>query len=140
MNEENMPKVASSLLADARNIIDTARANAYHSVNTAILQRNWYLGKRISEELLRGEARADYGKNVIKKLSHELTTIYGKGFTKSSLYSFVRFHKMFPRIFQSPIGKSELLTWTHYFLLLDVENEKARQWYAVSRHYHFFVQ
>ena len=77
-----------------------------------------------------GENRAEYGGEVIKNLSKELTRIYGKGFTKSYLYNFMRFYKAFPNIFQSLIGKSELLTWTHYYLLLDVDDEAARNWYA----------
>lgn len=44
------------------------------------------------------------------------------------MYNFVRFYKCFPEIFQSPIGK--LLSWTHYYLLLNVDNEAARNWYA----------
>ena len=120
----------SGLLKDAQGIIEQARQEAYRSVNIAMLQRNWLLGKRISEEILRGENRAEYGREVIKKLSKELTVIYGKGFTKSYLYNFMRFYKTFPDIFQSPIGKSELLTWTHYYLLLDVDDESVRNWYA----------
>lgn len=119
-----------SLLKDAQGIIEQARQEAYRSVNIAMLQRNWLLGKRISKEILRGENRAEYGREVIKKLSKELTVIYGKGFTKSYLYNFMRFYKTFPDIFQSPIGKSELLTWTHYYLLLDVDDESVRNWYA----------
>ena len=119
-----------SLLKDVQGIIEQARQEAYRSVNIAMIQRNWLLGKRISEEILQGENRAEYGREVIKKLSKELTVIYGKGFTKSYLYNFMRFYKTFPDIFQSPIGKSELLTWTHYYLLLDVDDESARNWYA----------
>ena len=121
---------SGSLLKDAQGIIEQARQEAYRSVNIAMLQRNWLLGKRINEEILRGENRAEYGREVIKKLSKELTVIYGKGFTKSYLYNFMRFYKTFPDIFQSPIGKSELLTWTHYYLLLDVDDESIRNWYA----------
>ena len=71
-----------------------------------------------------GENRAEYGGGVIKNLSKDLTGIYGKGFTKSYLYNFMRFYKIFPDIFQSPIGKSELLTWTHYYLLLEQRERK----------------
>ena len=128
--ETALYKGSGSLLKDAQGIIEQARQEAYRSVNIAMLQRNWLLGKRISEEILRGENRAEYGREVIKKLSKELTVIYGKGFTKSYLYNFIRFYKTFPDIFQSPIGKSELLTWTHYYLLLDVDDESVRNWYA----------
>lgn len=121
---------SDNLLADAQSIIDFARQEAFRSINITMVQRNWLLDKRISEEILLGENRAEYGREVIKNLSKELTSIYGKGFTKSYLYNFTRFYKTFPNIFQSPIGKSELLSWTHYCQLLDIDDEAARNWYA----------
>ena len=73
----------------------------------------------------------EYGTEVIKKLSKELTKDYGKGFDYSSLYKFVRFYKAFPDILDSTSPKSaQLLSWTHYRALLQVEDEKARAWYA----------
>lgn len=123
-------KNSGNLLGDVQGIIDSARQEAFRSINIAMVQRNWLLGKRISEEILLGENRAEYGSEVIKKLSKELTDIYGKGFTKSYLYNFTRFYKAFPNIFQSLIGKSEILTWTHYYQLLDIDDEAARNWYA----------
>ena len=115
-----------SLLKDVQGIIEQARQEAYRSVNIAMLQRNWLLGRRISEEILRGENRAEYGNEVIKKLSEELTDIYGKGFNKNNLYAFVQFYKIFPTL----SGKSELLSWSHYMLLLSVPEDTARNWYA----------
>ena len=64
----------------------------------ALVQRNWLLGKRIVEEELTGEERAEYGEQVIKTLSKELTKRYGKGFTKRALYQFVEFYRCFPSI------------------------------------------
>lgn len=93
-------------------------------------QRNWLIGYRIAEEELRGEDRAEYGANVIKTLSSELTKVYGKGFTKTNLYSFYSFYKCFPEIFHSLSGKSHrVLSWTHYRCLIQVKDEKARKWY-----------
>ncbi len=55
---------------------------------------------------MKGGDRAEYGSGIIKKLSKELTEIYGKGFTKTNLYSFYSFYKYFPAIFHSLSGKS----------------------------------
>ena len=55
---------------------------------------------------MRGEHRAEYGANIIKNLSNELTVKYG--FTKSNLYSFYSFYKAYPEIFQTVSGKSEI--------------------------------
>lgn len=120
-----------SLLHDSRIIIESARTQAYMAVNTAMVKRNWLLGKRIVEEEFNGKHRAGYGNEVIKSLAHELTNLYGKGFDFSSLYKYARFYKAFPEILDSLSTKSEpLLTWTHYRTLLQVDNEEARKWYT----------
>lgn len=132
LNGLNVPTYTNSgnLLIDAKHIIDASRNTAYRAINVVMLQRNWLLGKRIHEEILCGKDRADYGAEVVKNLSKRLTEIYGKGFTKSYLYNFIKFYNVFPNIFQTAIGKSELLSWTHYYLLLDIQDEEARKWYA----------
>ena len=111
---------------DAQNIIEQTRNYAYQAINTALVQRNWQLGKRIAEEEMQGENRAEYGKEVIKQLSDYLSKMYGKGFTKSNLYQFVQFYKSFPEIFHSVSGKSTILSWTHYRTLLRVTDKSAR--------------
>ena len=150
----NMVYIKSdNLLQDAQHIIETAQNFAYEALNLAMIQRNWLLGKRISEEELQGEDRAKYGAEVIKKLSTDLTQIYGKGFDSSNLYKFIDFYKTFPEIFHAVCGKSyneildtaskikfgefrhaclnsfSLLTWSHYRILLQVQNTDARNWY-----------
>lgn len=91
------------------------------------------MGQIIAEEELNGEDRAQYGASVIKELSKRLTATYGKGFSKSYLYSFVQFYKTHLSIFQSPIGKSDkLLPWTHYYILNQELNNEARQWYEAE--------
>lgn len=118
------------ILKDMCGIIESSRDNTYKAVNMALIQRNWLIGYRIAEEELKGESRAEYGANIIKNLSKELQNLYGKGFTKSNLYSFYSFYKTFPQIFQTLSGKSaNALTWSHYLVLLQVQDERARKWY-----------
>ncbi len=74
--------------------------------------------------------RAEYGAEVIKKLAKELTKTYGKGFTKTTLYNCYAFYKVYLDIFHSVSGKSKkILSWTHYRVLLQVEDKQARDWY-----------
>lgn len=117
------------IFKDAQNIVEQTRNYAYQAVNIAMIQRNWLLGKRIADEELQGENRAEYGKEVINRLANHLTNLYGKGFSKSNLYQFVQFYKYFPEIFHSLGGKSFTLSWTHYRTLLRVTDKKAREWY-----------
>lgn len=121
----------NNVLKDVCSIIESARDYAYQSVNIALVERNWFIGYRIAEEELKGENRADYGTEILKKLSKELKKEYGKGFELRNLYYFLQFYKTFPNILHSVNAKSNmLLSWTHYKTLLQVEDVKAREWYA----------
>ena len=119
----------SDVFADVKNIIEQTRSYAYQAVNVAMVQRNWLLGKRIADEELQSADRAEYGKEIICKLAEYLTERFGKGFTKSNLYQFVQFYKLFPDIFHAVSGKSQILSWTHYRTLLRVADKSARYWY-----------
>lgn len=122
---------------DMRKIIESSRDTAYRAVNTILVQRNWLIGHRIAEEDFLGADRAEYGANIIAKLSKTLTAEYGKGFTKTNLYNFYSFYREYPEIFQTLSGKSPtLLSWSHYAILLQVNDKQARAWYekeAVSQ-------
>ena len=118
------------IMNDMRKIIEGSQKTAHQAVNTILVQRNWLIGYRIASEELNGEDRADYGAEVIKKLSFELTKEFGKGYTKSNLYSFYSFYKTYPEIFQTVSGKSAiLLSWSHYNVLLQVKDKIACDWY-----------
>ena len=142
-NELQEKKYYGGLLKDAEQIIERSQQHAYVAINTLMVERNWLLGKRIAEEELQGEDRAKYGTQLIKQLSVDLTGKYGKGFSYVSLYGFVRFYKCFPEIFytvrkksdenifHTVSGKSEgLLSWSHYRILLQVDDDEARAWYT----------
>lgn len=120
----------NDIFEDVSLIIESAREYAYRTVNIALLKRNWLIGYRIAEEELKGNGRADYGVEIIKKLSKRLTKEYGKGFDRSNLYRFLNFYKNFPQIVDSLSRQSgKLLSWTHYRILLQVFDHKAREWY-----------
>ena len=120
-------KKTDNVLQDVCSIIDSAKDFAYNAVNIALVERNWLIGYRIAEEELNGNNRADYGIEVIKKLSKDLTKQYGKGFDRSNLYRFLSFYKNFPQIVDALSRQSGmLLSWTHYRTLLQVFDKQAR--------------
>ena len=120
-------KNTENLLNDVKNIIDTSQKHAYKAVNAALVLRNWMIGKRIYEEELKGN-RAEYGAEIIKNLAKELTKVYGKGFDRVNLYHFYSFYKLYSRIVYSA-SRQFKLSWTHYRILIQVNDEKARDWY-----------
>ena len=117
------------VLKDIQYIVETSQKAAYSTVNMILLRRNWLIGKRIAEEEMQGESRAEYGKGIINNLSKLLMSQYKKGFTKTNLYSFLQFYELYPDIFHSVSGKSRFLSWTHYRILLQVNEVRAREWY-----------
>lgn len=123
-------KKTDDIVSDLKNIIELSQKQAYQAINTALVYRNWLIGYRIAEEELKGEDRAEYGTTLIRKLSKDLTNEYGKGYTKTNLYSFYSFYKMYPNIFHTACGKSmPLLSWSHYRTLIQVKDDEARIWY-----------
>ena len=113
------------IVKEIREIIDSSRANAVRSVDFCRVQMYWQIGRRIVEEEQGGKARAEYGKGLIKNLAKEIEPEYGSGFGVRQLEQARQFY------IEYPIANAlrSQLTWTHYRLLLPVENEQARQWY-----------
>ena len=122
-----------NVIEDVCSIIDSAQSYAYQAVNIALVKRNWLIGYRIAKEELKGLKRAEYGEKIIKELSRNLTEKYGKGFDRGNLYHFLDFYKTFPQIVYSLSGQSKgILSWTHYRILLQVEDKEARDWYETE--------
>ena len=96
------------LFLDSCSIIEQAQSAAYRSVNETLIKRNWLLGMRIQHEILK-ERRAEYGEQVIKTLSKELTSKYVDGFSRNNLYRFISFFKSFPDMFNMAIGETEIV-------------------------------
>lgn len=118
-------KETTDYINDISNIVHAARKYVASSVNTAMVQAYWLIGKRIVMQEQNGNDRAEYGKQIIENISVALTNEFGKGFGKSNLWSFKQFYLTFP-ILHSLRGE---LSWTHYRLLIRVEDEKARTFY-----------
>jgi len=104
MKQNNV--ISTQLLDDTRQIIEAAQETAYRLADLTLVRRNWLLGQRIAQEELGGADRADYGTYIINGLSRELTARYGKGFTRTNLYTFIQFYKAFPEIVHTVSGQS----------------------------------
>ena len=66
-------------------LVQASRASAVRSINTAMVLAYWHIGREIVQEELQGKKRADYGEELITKLSARLTEGFGKGFTVTNL-------------------------------------------------------
>ncbi|HAM04805.1 PDDEXK nuclease domain-containing protein [Megasphaera sp. UBA4233] len=117
-----------SLIKDLEVLIASGRKAAYQSINQAMIDMYWNIGKRIVEEEQKGKARAQYGKALIKNLAAVLTVEFGSGFTARNLRNYRQFYLLFPEreIWHACVPN---LTWTHFRSLLRVSDEDARIWY-----------
>ena len=114
----------SRFYKEIRGIIDAARDKVYQTASSAMVEAYWMIGKSIIAEQ-GGEDRAEYGDGLITELSVLMTKDYGKGFNVTNLKNMRKFYLTFPN---EDALRSEL-SWTHYRLLMRVENENARQFY-----------
>ena len=108
-----------------RQILSEARNKAYQSANFAMVEAYWNIGKSIVEQQ-GGADKAEYGTRLIEELSKQMTYDFGKGFTVANLKNMRQFYLTFPIRYAL---RSEL-SWTHYRLLMRVENENARKFYT----------
>jgi len=120
-----------SYVDDIRSIIHAARSKTYSAVNAAMCEAYWLIGKRIVEEEQQGKHRADYGKEIIRKLSQALTQEFGTGFGERSLRDFRQFYLTFQddEIWHAVRAK---LTWTHFRSLMRLTDKEARQYYLTE--------
>lgn len=112
---------------EVRALLNQARQKAYASINFAMVEAYWQIGRRIVEEEQNGKERADYGAFLIKELSRQLTGEFGKGFTVANLWNFRQFYLAFPD--EKLYALRRELTWSHYRLIMRVDNPKARDYY-----------
>lgn len=116
--------IDKNLYSEIKRILELARCKAYSAVNFAMVEAYWNIGKSIVE--MQGNfERAEYGTGFLIELSKQLTTDFGKGFEESNL----RRMRQFYIAFQNRDALRHELSWTHFRLLIKVENEKARQFY-----------
>ena len=121
-----MDKVATDdFYNDIKDILQIAKNSAYKQINFIMVEAYYSIGKKIVNEEQSGKDRAKYGKAIIKELSKKLTQDFGKGFSERNLRNMRQFYMIFP-IWQTVSAK---LSWSHYQLLMRVENKKAREYY-----------
>lgn len=133
------------VLADIVELLEQARSAAARSVNSIMTATYWHVGRRIVEDEQRGQARAAYGEELLKRLSADLTNRFGRGFRRQNLYQMRQFYLGWPpeQIFQTASGKSPTdapvvaadrfpLPWSAYVQLLSVKSPEARRFYEAE--------
>ena len=120
--------LSKNLLLDLKFLIADASQNAIRSVDFHRTVMYWKIGERIFNEEQHGKERADYGNYLIKYLSEQLQPEFGSGFSVRQLERYRQFYRMFP--IASTLRTQ--LSWSHYKLLLSVDNEDKREYYIAE--------
>ncbi|NTU43040.1 MAG: DUF1016 domain-containing protein [Nitrospirales bacterium] len=109
-------------------IIETARKRVQSVVDHEMVRAYWEIGREVVEDEQNGETRAGYGEYILKTLSRVLTVQYGKGFDYSNLKNMRQFYRTYP------IGDAlrSKLSWTHYRLLMRIDNTDKRSFYEIE--------
>ncbi len=120
--------VSASLLTDIRSLIDEAKTRVAIKVNQEMTLLYWNIGKRIQENVLNSE-RAEYGEQVIAKLSEQLVGEYGKGFSQANIFKMITLYENFSdeNIF---LTLSRKLSWSHFIEILSIKDPLKRDFYA----------
>ncbi|MBR0031177.1 MAG: DUF1016 family protein [Treponema sp.] len=150
-NENNIKNTSdsqeNSLLSKISELIEKSRAYVAHATNTAIVYTYYEIGRYIVEFEQSGKTRAEYGKGVLKRLSENLTDIYGKGWSVETLTKCRKFYQTYSisserqtkfikkeklSDIQTNFSQNFTLSWNHYQILMRIENPDERHFYEIE--------
>ena len=128
IEKQNRNTFSKNYIAEIKQILEMARQKSYMAVNFAMVEAYWLIGKRIVEEEQQGKERANYGQELLKTLSVELTNEFGKGFGERNLRDFRQFYLTFQEseIWHTLCAK---LSWSHIRLVMRVSDKNAQTYY-----------
>ena len=113
-----------TIVADIKEILDRARKKAYEAASYAMIEAYWLIGKRIVEQEQSGERRAQYGREILQRLSEEL----GKGFSERTLRDIRKCYLTFPD-WKDLAHACAKLEWSHIRAVTKVNDTDARKYY-----------
>ncbi len=112
------------------------RQNIAIAVNAEIVQTYWHIGQHIIKYEQNGNERAEYGSNLLNRLSHDLTQKYGAGFSRSNVFYIRKLYMEYPKV-----QTLSELSWSHYIELLKIEDKTERAFYEKeSKNSHWGVR
>jgi predicted nuclease of restriction endonuclease-like (RecB) superfamily len=122
--ENSLNSSENTVYHNVRSVLVAARQKAYTAVNSAMVEAYWEIGRQIMEAQ-GSDSRAEYGTGLLKFLSDRLSKEFGKGFDESSLRRMRQFYLVFP----IRATLSHELSWSHYRLLMKIDNDPRREFY-----------
>lgn len=149
MADNNIPTTRiDQLFERISTLIDQSRHLVAKTVKTTEVCAKYEIGRYIVEYEQGGASRAAYGKALLKELSRLLTDNYGEGWSVETLTACRKFFNVYSKIVnsvheietrQKDVSKTDswnmpkfTLSWSHYLVLMRVENPDARSFYEIE--------
>ena len=120
-------EIEKLLFSDLAQIIEHGKQQAVSQVNSALTITYWHVGKKTNEHVLKNE-RAEYGKKIVVSVARQLAEAFSKSFEIRNLRRMMQFAEEFPNI-EIVTSLMTQLSWTHYRILLRIDNEDKREYY-----------
>ena len=120
----------NSLFTQVASLLDLARRQVVTTVNLTMVRTYFEIGRPIVEDEQHGNARAEYGKTVLKDLSQKLSTRFGKGFSVDNLQNMRQFYASYS-IYETP-SRIFRLSWSHYLILMRIGDPDQRSFYEIE--------
>ena len=114
-----------ALLQHVGDTLEKGRKSVVNAVNSLMVQTYWEIGRQIVEYEQHGNEKAEYGSDVLNRLSRDLTDRYGKGFSHSNVVYMRRLYLTYPK----SQTLSDFLSWSHYIELLKIDDPLERAFY-----------
>ena len=124
-NNDEYKYLDTGFYQNIKKVLEDARKRVYRNIQNEMVLAYWQIGKMIVEKQ-NGDRRALYGDGLVKELSDKMTKDYGKGFDERNLRFMRQLYLAYPKW---NAVRTELC-WTHYRLLLKVEDVAARDFYT----------
>ncbi|MEW6096669.1 MAG: DUF1016 N-terminal domain-containing protein [bacterium] len=134
MKNIDITKPYQNLLDSIGCLLNEARQKAYQQINTILTKTYWEIGQHIVVYEQENREKAVYGSHLLDRLSKDLKSRYGKGFSRRNVLNMRNFYLAYPKWQAVPA----ILSWTHIVLLLSVEDNLARFFYekeCVTNHW-----
>jgi len=143
MNDDSSIIGYDTVLSDVIDLLESARRASARTINSIMTVTYWEIGRRIVESEQVGAKRAEYGKQLLKKLSVDLKARFGRGFSERNLEQMRLFYVGWPisqtlsaksngAVVESKLLNRFSLPWSHYVRLLSVSNTDARAFYEAE--------
>jgi predicted nuclease of restriction endonuclease-like (RecB) superfamily len=142
-----MSKITSiQLFKNIKALVEQRKQELYAVINVTLTETYFHIGRLIVDYEQQGSKRAVYAKETLINLSQKLTPVLGKGFSVDNLENMRKFYLVYKDDYLKYISKNKKseplarklalspfkLSWTHYVMLLKIENAIERKFYEIE--------